>query len=531
MLTVKENHLEWALKHLQRYSHSDFYPRMFELQAIFHNWPKVKEYILELDLSKYVPKEATWSLAPKTNKTYRIVHQLEPIDTFIYTALIREICEIIEDYRIPESENIVCSYRIKPDLEGSFFSTETGWDTYLSKSEELSEKYESGYVLVCDITDFYNQIYIHRVKNLISEAGRGAFDDQAEVIHEFLLNLNNRASRGIPVGPKASIILAELVMASIDNFIQSYTKDFVRYVDDIRVFFTTREEAIFALHDLTSFLHSYHRLVLSGEKTRIRTVKRFRKDSLRDEEKEENSTVLTKANELAQGRIEELIENLPPYDEDIDYEEEYDKAFKEIMADEKFQLLSSTYADLFSKSIEAGLDFPLLRHILRKAARYRIRSIVTLVLDNFERLLPLIREMIIYLNRVINDEVVTRHKTQFEAIVSAYYTNLPFINLWIARLLSNKCFNIINLPTNYDNFQDIRSKSIIALRRQDTTWVRSFRDKVSVLGPWDKRAVIYSSALLPLDEMKSWIGSIAASGDIVDESLASFLVSQKKSKK
>ena len=529
MVSVKAQHLEWTLKHLQKYPHSAFYPRMFELQAIFHNWPKVREYILALDLSKYVPKEATFSLAPKSNRTYRIVHQLEPIDTFIYTALVREICEIVEDYRIPESKNIACSYRIKPDLEGSFFSTETGWDAFLSKSRELSEKYDSGYVLECDITDFYNQIYIHRVKNLISEAGKGAFDSQAEILHEFLLNLNNRSSRGIPVGPKASIILAELIMASTDNQIQTYTKDFVRYVDDIRIFFSTYQEATFALHDLTSFLHSYHRLVLSGEKTKIRTVKRFCEDSLRDEEKEENSAILARADELTQGRIEELLENLPPYSEDIDYEEEYEKAFKEIMEDEKFQLLSSTYAELFQKSIEDSLDYPLLRHILSKAARYRIRSIITLVLNNFERLLPLIKEMVIYLNRVINDEVVTRNKTQLEDIVSAYYTNLPFINLWVARLLSNKCFNTIGLPTNYNNFHDIRSKSIIALRRQDTTWVRGFRDKVSVLGPWDKRAVIYSSLLLPLDEMKSWIGSIAASGDIVDESISSFLISQKKS--
>ena len=101
MLTLKENHLEWALKHLQHYSHSDFYPRMFELQAIFHNWANVKEYILAIDLSKYVPKPATTSLAYKNNRTYRIVHQLEPIDTFIYTALIRDICEIVEAYRIP----------------------------------------------------------------------------------------------------------------------------------------------------------------------------------------------------------------------------------------------------------------------------------------------------------------------------------------------------------------------------------------------------------------------------------------------
>ncbi|GAH94399.1 unnamed protein product, partial [marine sediment metagenome] len=46
MITVKENHLEWALKHLQKYSHSDFYPKIFEFQAISHNWQQVKNHIL-----------------------------------------------------------------------------------------------------------------------------------------------------------------------------------------------------------------------------------------------------------------------------------------------------------------------------------------------------------------------------------------------------------------------------------------------------------------------------------------------------
>ncbi|NQS89595.1 transposase [Patescibacteria group bacterium] len=48
-----------------------------------------------------------------------------------------------------------------------------------------------------------------------------------------------------------------------------------------------------------------------------------------------------------QGKIKELLENLPSYSEDIDYEEKYEKAFKEIMADEKSTLLSSTYAACF----------------------------------------------------------------------------------------------------------------------------------------------------------------------------------------
>jgi hypothetical protein len=44
MVTVKENHLEWALKHLLKYYHSDFYPKIFEFDAISHNWQQEQAY-------------------------------------------------------------------------------------------------------------------------------------------------------------------------------------------------------------------------------------------------------------------------------------------------------------------------------------------------------------------------------------------------------------------------------------------------------------------------------------------------------
>lgn len=530
MLTLKENYLEWALKHLRKYSHSDFYPRIFEFAAISHNWQQVKEFILSLDLDNYYPKSPMINLAPKTNGTFRIAHQLDPIDSIIYTALVRELCETIENYRIHESAKIACSYRIKPDLEGSFFPRETGWDVFISRSDELANKYQSGYVIVADITDFYNQIYTHRIRNLIEEAGKGTLDEQARVMENFLFGLNNRTSRGIPVGPAPSIILAELIMASIDNKILTYTNDFVRYVDDIRIFFANREDAVFVLHELTQYLYSFHRLVLSGEKTNIYPMKKFREEFLRNEEKEENAAVMAKADEMAHKKIDDLLDYVTPYDS-FDYDEEYEKALAEIMDEEKFQLLSDTYHELFKKSISSPIDFILIRHILRKSKRYRIRNLVSLVLDNFERMLPVIREVVIYLNAVINDEIISRHKKKFESILSGYYMRMPFVNLWISYLLQNKRLSRINLPINYEIIQSIRGRTLIALTRQDTTWVRGFRDNIDVLGPWDKRAVLYSSSILPSDEMTHWVSISAASGDIVDKSISSYLISQNKSRK
>lgn len=531
MITVKENRLEWALKHLQKYAHSDFYPKLFEFAAISHNWQQVKDYILSLDLGTYKPKSPMINLAPKPNGNYRVVHQLDPIDSLIYVALIRDVCEIIEDYRRPESEKTACSYRIKPDLEGSFFPSDNGWDIYISRTEELADKYKDGFVVIADITDFYNQIYTHRIRNLIVEAGNGTYDEQAKVIEEFLLAINKKTSRGIPVGPAPSIILAELISASIDNKIHDYTRDFVRYVDDIRIFFEKRADAVYALHGLTQYLYSYHRLVFSGEKTKIRSVKVFREKYMRNEKKEETSALMDKANELASEKIDELQEQLPPYGSDFDYDEEYEKALAEIMDEKSLKLLADTYYELFSKAITLPIDFALLRHILRQASRYRIRKLVPLVLDNFYRMLPAIREAVIYLNAVINEKTISTHKGKFESLLSSYYLSLPFVNIWISHLFQNPSLGKFNIPTKYDDILSIRGKALIALRRQDTTWVRDFRDGVDVLGPWDKRAVLYSSSLLPSDEMKAWVKAVAASGDIVDKSIASFLISQKKSGK
>lgn len=257
MTSIKENALEWAFKHLTRYYDSDFYPKSFEFEAIACNWASVKDFIISLDLKKYTPKSPFISLAPKVNGTYRIVHKLDPIDSLIYTALVYELHQIIEDYRIPASEYIACSYRIKPDINGSFFDrNENGWSQHKERIKQLSLKHEEGYVISCDITDFYNQIYTHRIQNIISEAGGDEFVEQSKILESFLHNLNTKTSRGIP-GPAASIVLAEAIMADIDKKILSYTRDFTRWVDDIIMFFKEKKDAVFAFHELTKYLNSF----------------------------------------------------------------------------------------------------------------------------------------------------------------------------------------------------------------------------------------------------------------------------------
>ncbi|MBD2121787.1 hypothetical protein [Trichocoleus sp. FACHB-262] len=171
-MNLQDTSLEWALKHLTKYYDSDFYPKLFEYEAIAHHWSEVKNHIREIDLSNYVPRTPFSSLAFKAGGTFRVVHQLDPIDAIIFVSLVYEVSQSIEDYRIPATERIACSYRIKANINGSFFDQDSdGWNNYIEKSEELVNLYPEGYILLCDITDFYNQIYLHRIQNIVSEAG------------------------------------------------------------------------------------------------------------------------------------------------------------------------------------------------------------------------------------------------------------------------------------------------------------------------------------------------------------------------
>ncbi|PHM08073.1 RNA-directed DNA polymerase [Nostoc sp. 'Peltigera malacea cyanobiont' DB3992] len=291
-MNLQDTSIEWAFKHVSKYYESDFYPKSFEYEAISYYWLEVKKHIQEINLLSYIPKTANYTLAFKASGTFRVVHQLEPIDTIIFTALVYEISQIIEDYRIPATERIACSYRIKPDISGSFFEQDAdGWTNYIEKSEELADLYPNGFILLCDITDFYNQIYLHRIQNIISEAGGTSYDNHAKILEKFLMQLNTNTSRGIPVGPAPSIILAEAIMGDIDKKIATFTRDFTRWVDDIRIFFATKEQAQYVLHELTRYLYTSHRLVFSDHKTRIVTVKEFKNTYHKSESKIEKEAI------------------------------------------------------------------------------------------------------------------------------------------------------------------------------------------------------------------------------------------------
>src|SRR5690606_3451509 len=150
-------------------------------------------------------------------------------------------------------------------------------------------------VLICDVVDFYNQIYLHRVNNVLSEAG----SKSGKVVEDFLSGLNANVSRGIPVGPAPSILIAEAIMSDINKKILGFTNYFVQYVDDLFIFVEDDYEAKSFLHELTKYLHSNHRLVLSPDKTKILGTNDFKKKYLKEESRVEKDAIHKKLEDLS----------------------------------------------------------------------------------------------------------------------------------------------------------------------------------------------------------------------------------------
>jgi hypothetical protein len=271
MAIISEKALEFARAHITKYYDSDFFPKPVEFEAIWHLWPEAKSELMSKNVGKLLITPPRALTIPKPKGGFRVVHQLEPIDAVVYTALACEVAALVETARMPRKDRIACSYRLTVS-EGSYFAGGSGWSDFSKVTEKLSSKFKS--VLVTDITDFYNQIYLHRLNNAI-ESADVKLKPFADDIEHFLSTLNSKSSQGVPVGPAASIVMAEAVLIDVDRFIKDQGVIHTRYVDDIRIFSNSQRELSRILESLTLYLYENHRLTVSTEKTIIMDAKKF----------------------------------------------------------------------------------------------------------------------------------------------------------------------------------------------------------------------------------------------------------------
>ena len=396
----------------------------------------------------------------------------------------------IEKARIPVSENIACSYRIEIDnKKGTLFANGSGYSGFIDKCFDLAGS--SKYVLVTDITDFYNQIYVHRLQNAIETASEDLYEFSKDV-ERFILDLNSNVSQGVPVGPAASIIMAEATLIDVDNFIVDSGFKHTRYVDDIRIFGNTKQDLIRFLAKLTEYLYHNHRLTLAGEKTKILKTDEFKNDYL------ESPDVIEKQS------IHDTLAAI--------------KSFKDAYAVvdpddiDETKLRPYVLSEIFDNIISSGkLDLGISRHILRRCRRYRLRSITTALFKNFKFFLPVICDVILYLEKVSTQSFVEKNKDNLIKLTKENYViKFPFIKDWVEHYFANNTY-ILQIEEIKEYLQkngNFRNQAAAAYKLNSTSWVRAHKGNLPHLPPWDKRALIRAASILSKKELESWVAII-----------------------
>jgi len=503
MSKLTEESLDFAKKHIEKYYDSDFFPKPFEYDAIWHNWDEVKQELLSKNVDKFWVFPPYTLPALKANGTYRIVHQLEPIDAVVYTAMAFEIAPSIEAARLPVEMKAACSYRLQIH-EGSFFAGGGGYPDFDARTTELSEQYP--YVLSTDITDFYNQIYLHRLNNAIEYADP-QLKDKAKDIESFLTRINGKTSQGVPVGPAASIVMAEALMTDIDQFLNNFGLPFTRYVDDIRIFSNDIQSLDNVLRALTTYLYENHRLTLASGKTMIMEADKYVLEYLQnpyDLEKEE---------------ILESLEIFNPYSDEYEEPEE--------VPDEN-ELVENAFLAAIDKSLQQkSLDVGLAKGIIRRARAMRSPVLIFKILENFRFFLPVVSDAMIYISQILDKEDASHIQDNIETICASESINNPLARYWVewfvahhAQLLSGaNAQQLINSSPNIEN------QAIAAVTGNNIAWVRHMKAQIYNMSARGRRAILHSTRILPSDERTHWLKmTIGSTQFLIDKWVAEWVL-------
>jgi hypothetical protein len=468
--------------------------------------PSLKLEISKIDIEHYEGRPFKRMLIPKQSGGFRVAIQLDPVDTIIYTALAYEAANSVEAFRTPIDRRIACSYRVEISADGGLFRKNNGWDDFHNHSQELAQSGQYEVIATADIADFYNQIGHHRVRNALEAAGVTAY--RAKNIENLLMNFTRGQSQGIPVGPNASIIFSEACLSDVDSYLLRKGYVHTRYVDDFRIFCKNKEEAYKAIHDLTEYLYTAHRLSLQSHKTRFLSSTEFLKDELINPEELENKT--------QEEKLEVLREFFSQYQEPGESE------------DTKInKIIRENLVELFETCINSQpMHLGTAKYILRRATNLRTGLLRDIVLENINKLSPVMREVTQYIDNTTKPKYTAEVGKKFiEGCATTELSFLPFMQIWLLELLQANPspeleHELLSLCEKYRNNLGQRPYALLARENGYLDWVREQKETWHNNTPWDRRAVIWSAKALSTDERNYWLKRVQNAGDILDKAIA-----------
>ena len=499
MLKLSEESLNWAIGHAIAKGDTDIFPAAFEFQAIKHDWENIKKLLLGEDILRWMSRPLRKCLSPKRKYGFRVATQLDPLDFLILTSLVYEIGADIEAHRLPISNSVeqsVLSCRYAPDANGELFDPNYGYRSFQLRAIELAQSGSFSHVVQTDIADFFSRLYLHRVEGAISNATNK--NNHVLALSRLLSSFNQTQSYGIPVGPAAARLIAEIAIDDVDKNLRSEGVTFVRYMDDYKIFVESLVEGYEHLTILANSLFRNHGLTLQQEKTSIQPVSRFL-DTLTD-------TAESKELDRLSEKFRELLAAIGMEDyEDIEYDD-LDESDREVID-------SLNLEELLAEQLKnSEIDQSMTRFLLRRLGQMDNSECVDTIIDNIENTTTVFPQVVQYfsnLRSLTRDERCEIAERLLGQMADSSISRSEYHRVWLFSLFSKgtewgNSESLARLHSAYqDNFS--RRKLVLGLAesKQDY-WFRTRKDDVFEFGGWLRRAFLAGARCLPKDESKHW---------------------------
>lgn len=147
-----------------------------------------------------------------------------------------------------------------------------------ARSEQARQKrLGKRFVLQADVSRFYSSIYTHSIPWAMHTKATAKSNHSTALVGnriDALVRLGqDQQTIGIPIGPDASLVIAELIMQRCDSHLVSQLAGVqgFRFIDDFELSFMNQAEAERAHHELEACLSDYE-LALNPKKTSIREL-------------------------------------------------------------------------------------------------------------------------------------------------------------------------------------------------------------------------------------------------------------------
>lgn len=497
-MKLQENSIRWAIKHIQKFHDTDLFPLPREFELIFSKIDEFVNIVKNIDLGSFNWSSSRRFIVPKAELSYRVVTQLSPIDSVFLAALIYEIGSQIEAKRVPLASKKVFTYRFEPTSEGYLYRKESAWTEYWTESLSKINNYQ--FVTYLDIADFYNQIYHHTIENQLINCG--IENQKIKLIMNLLNSTTKRVSRGVPIGPYSTHILAEMSLIPIDRSLILRGYNFIRFADDYLIFTNSIQKAKAAVYEFAEILDKEQRLSIQSQKTRI-----FNKDEFIPYA---NAKVADQPLNRKEEAIIELIKvkaGSDPYAPINLFS--LNKRELKIIGKDKLTSLIESYLN------EDEIDFVRIRWIYRRLRQLGTPNLVNFTILNFEKLLPALNDICHYLLSASDSysedwkEIGEKAFRLFELpiIRSNEYFQIAIVNLFSSNVKMNHFDKLLSLYKF--SGESIKRKIILMANELEAEpWIREQKENIGQMNEWTKRAFYLAISKLPKEEQKFLIRGI-----------------------